>query len=69
MYKTIPLDMTNVHRRNLILLLGMIVCTILRHTLRDILLAIVRETSSLHKVFFPQGLYEVCHSCRSFPMP
>jgi WD40 repeat protein len=43
--------------------------SILRHTLRDRFSAILRETSSPHKVFFPQGRDEVGHSCRSFPMP
>ena len=42
---------------------------ILRHTLRDKLLAIARETSSLHTVFFQPGRDAVGHSCRSFPKP
>lgn len=42
---------------------------ILRHTLRGRLLAILRETSSLHKVFFHQEIDEVNHNARSFPRP
>jgi hypothetical protein len=42
---------------------------ILRHTLRDNLLAILRETSSPRKVFFHQGKCEVDHNYRSFPKP
>ena len=36
---------------------------ILRHALRDTLLAIVRETSWPHKAFFHQAICEVDHSC------
>lgn len=43
--------------------------TILRHTLWDSFAVILIETSTLRKVFFHQGRYEVCHNCRSSPMP
>jgi hypothetical protein len=42
---------------------------ILRHTLRDKLRVIVRETSRPRKVFFQPGRDEVGHNCRSLPRP